>query len=286
MYTVYCCNDNENNFKYIGITKRDLILRLKAHYHEAKYGLANSPFKIALRKGKKFNVSVLNIVDNVDKARELEKYYIQLYRTYIGFKDCKGYNGTLGGEHCDSNFGNQINMYSLEGKLIRSFECTVDAALFMGTTESSISKACKNIQYSCKGYVFRYNGEPFDKYKPYKRKSKRVIQYDLNMSMVNTYNSIGEAAKLNKFTFSSIQRACASDSGYYNGYFWRIHPEDVNIVNNVKLSVLQFDLDWNLIAKYISVQEASEKTGLNRVTISRCCSGKTENAAGYIWRYE
>ncbi len=32
-----------------------------------------------------------------EKADEREQYYINLYRTYIGFEDCKGYNLTLGG---------------------------------------------------------------------------------------------------------------------------------------------------------------------------------------------
>lgn len=32
------------------------------------------------------------------KANELEKYYINKFRTYIGFSDCQGYNMTLGGD--------------------------------------------------------------------------------------------------------------------------------------------------------------------------------------------
>lgn len=45
-----------------------------------------------------FYFEILDNTDDSDKLCELEKYYIDLYRTYIGFEDCNGYNATVGGE--------------------------------------------------------------------------------------------------------------------------------------------------------------------------------------------
>ena len=51
-----------------------------------KYGVCN------------FSFDVIDFEDNSDKLCELEKHYINQFRTYIGFNDCNGYNATLGGD--------------------------------------------------------------------------------------------------------------------------------------------------------------------------------------------
>jgi hypothetical protein len=51
-----------------------------------------------------------------------------------------------------------------------------------------------------------------------------------------------------------------------------------------KKSVLQFDLNGNLLNKYISAEEAKRKTNINN--IHGCCLGKHKTVGGYIWFYE
>lgn len=51
-------------------------------------------------------------------------------------------------------------------------------------------------------------------------------------------------------------------------------------------SVLCYNEDGALIAKYVSVGEASENTGLAKQGIMRVCNGKGRRCGGYIWRYE
>lgn len=51
-----------------------------------------------------------------------------------------------------------------------------------------------------------------------------------------------------------------------------------------KKSVLQFDLNGNLLNKYISAEEAKRKTNINN--IHGCCLGKHKTVGGYIWLYE
>ena len=47
--------------------------------------------------------------------------------------------------------------------------------------------------------------------------------------------------------------------------------------------VIQYDLDWNYIAEYPSIAEASRQTGINVTSIWRCCSGKWKSTSGYKW---
>ena len=66
-----------------------------------------------------------------------------------------------------------------------------------------------------------------------------------------------------------------------NGAKQYIKPE-----SSSKRKVIQCDLDGNFISRYDSVQEASEKTGANRTTISGVLSKKYKSANGFIFVYE
>ena len=51
--------------------------------------------------------------------------------------------------------------------------------------------------------------------------------------------------------------------------------------------VVTFQLNKNgdIVARYSSVKEASEITGVNYKSIVNCCSGVTKQAGGYYWRH-
>ncbi len=46
----------------------------------------------------------------------------------------------------------------------------------------------------------------------------------------------------------------------------------------------QYNLDGYFIKEFMSVVCASEETGANKTSISRCCHGDIKSAGGYIWR--
>jgi hypothetical protein len=49
-----------------------------------------------------------------------------------------------------------INQYDLAGKYIKTFPSMSDASKEMKSTLSNLSRCCKGLQKSCKGYQFRY----------------------------------------------------------------------------------------------------------------------------------
>lgn len=49
--------------------------------------------------------------------------------------------------------------------------------------------------------------------------------------------------------------------------------------------IIQYDLEGNIINKFISLREASNKTGLSYKSMSLCACGKTKTCGGYVWRY-
>ena len=47
----------------------------------------------------------------------------------------------------------------------------------------------------------------------------------------------------------------------------------------------QLDDDGNIIARYKSGKSAEQATGISRQAICHCCTGKTQHAGGFRWRY-
>ena len=51
-------------------------------------------------------------------------------------------------------------------------------------------------------------------------------------------------------------------------------------------AVVQFDLDGNKIAKYVSMREAARATNSNDAKICLCCQLQRKQHNGFQWRYE
>ena len=49
--------------------------------------------------------------------------------------------------------------------------------------------------------------------------------------------------------------------------------------------LVQYDIDGNYINHFISQEEASQKTGASRGTISFVINGRQKTSGGYVWRY-
>lgn len=50
--------------------------------------------------------------------------------------------------------------------------------------------------------------------------------------------------------------------------------------------ILQFDLEWNLVAEYPSFKEAQRQIGHSYANIWNCCNGISDTAYGFRWAYK
>ena len=50
--------------------------------------------------------------------------------------------------------------------------------------------------------------------------------------------------------------------------------------------VEQYDIEGNFIKEWGSQIKASKKLNINKGNISSCCSGKRNEAGGYVWKYK
>lgn len=123
--------------------------------------------------------------------------------------------------------------------------------------------------------------------------ARAIVCLKLDGEFVKRYDSAADAEK-DGFNNANVLLCCKNklytcknhlfmfeDDYKENGAKQYIKPE-----SSSKRKVIQCDLDGNFISRYDSVQEASEKTGANRTTISGVLSQKYKSANGFIFVYE
>ena len=58
----------------------------------------------------------------------------------------------------------------------------------------------------------------------------------------------------------------------------------IPIIQDKRVSVVQYDTDGNFIQRYNSINEASIITNLDGSSISKCINGKLNKTGGFIWK--
>lgn len=117
---------------------------------------------------------------------------------------------------------------------------------------------------------------------------KTVYQYDLaSGKLINAFECLESAAKEVNTTKQHISRACLSVNKVLGGHFWSYeYNESFKPEKDArKREVLQFTIEGNSIANYVSVAQASKSTGLSKTCISRCCRGERKQSGGFLWKY-
>lgn len=73
--------------------------------------------------------------------------------------------------------------------------------------------------------------------------------------------------------------------GENNPQFGKKRTDEEKIMRGAK-GVIQISIDGEVVAEFISLHEASEKTGVYRDGISKCCRGLLKQSGGFHWRYK
>ena len=140
-----------------------------------------------------------------------------------------------------------------------------------------------------KEYILEYNS----KKEGYNKDSgggfkKSVYQYDFkDGSLIKQYNGLEEASDVINSSKQHISRACLSVNNTFGGFYWSYEykvpfkPK----MDSRKREVYQLSLNGQLLAKYVSVSEASRQSGVSKTCISRVCRGERKFSGGYMWKY-
>lgn len=204
---IYKITNDINGKIYIGLTDlNNPIDRWTKHLSEftsaknyTKRPLYDAMYKYGIEH---FHFEVIEETDNIE---EREQYWIDYYRSYIGFEDCNGYNATLGGE------GSKKLYLTLEEQqfIIDSFNSGISCKKIAQQIHHNVNYITDFLRKQ--GYTIKVC------------KSTKVGQYDLADNFITEYDSTTAAAKaLGKSgNGGHISEVCNGKRRTAYGYKWK-----------------------------------------------------------------
>jgi hypothetical protein len=208
MSVVYIIRNTVNKKVYIGKTSASLDERFRSHIYDSskpRYKKRRVLYRAMQKYGvDKFYVEVLEDNLTEEKACEKEIYYINKYRSYVGFKDCNGYNMTLGGD------GPHFADYDLIVDVLRKNDMNKSkTARELHCTRKTVCKACRELSIST----------------PSKGLHKIVEMYDIATNvLLKTFSTLKSAKKYIHEISDSMGTALNSKNSYIvNGYLFKVY---------------------------------------------------------------
>ena len=124
-------------------------------------------------------------------------------------------------------------------------------------------------------------------------KRKPVYQYDLDGNFIKKHKCCAEVEKeMGTYQGAMVHVMYESKTGMWKGYRWsyehRTKEQWAEIIKNNKSSrkpIAQLDDDGFEIARFPTATAAAKFMGITVTSISKCCLGKSQKAAGYKWKY-
>lgn len=213
---IYKITNDVNNKIYVGKTElADPYKRWKEHLQDyKKQRCEKRPLYAAMNKHgiEHFHFEVIEETDN---TCEREQYWINKLRTYVGFKDCNGYNATLGGDgksYLNLNEDEVIRYYIEEACYL-----TDRTARHFDVNNKTINNILKKHNITTLG-------------KSSSRRMQNYVDYGgvfqisvMSKNIINVFESASDASNhIGEKVVDNIARACRAknNSHYAYGYLW------------------------------------------------------------------
>lgn len=205
---VYKIINKVNNKIYIGITKYQNP-KMRFYKHLAEYKTSSNYSKRPLYEAmKKYGVSnfEFHIIEKI-KNSELSKreiYWINYYKSYIGFDNSNGYNATLGGDK-----GHNLISKQESDRIIKLY--------LDGCSQNYISKKTHHSLTTIQKCLKK------EKIIPRKLQKKKIVQLDKQKNIIRTFDSILEANRyFNKDKHNTkINEVCKGKRKTAYGFYWK-----------------------------------------------------------------
>lgn len=241
---IYKIYNTENDKIYIGQTRRDINIRWEQHLLSIKRDEdKNTILYRAMNKygSDKFNIELIKEYSFESKdeliktLNEEEIRYISKYNSIIP----NGYNMQHGGKSPTESLKRPVDKYSLKGELLKSYASISEACEDSDEklNHVHISECCNGKLYSSGGYIWRYHGEPFNKYTAKDKRCRPVIQYSKDGKFIKRYDSMAEAiyeifhTTDHKKYSSHIGSCCKGTRKTAYGFIWRYADDLIDNLN-------------------------------------------------------
>lgn len=116
-----------------------------------------------------------------------------------------------------------VCQYEEDGTLVARYENARIAEKKTGVPFKQISQVCNGNKRMAHGYIWRFDGDEFDKYETQNTYLVKVDQYDFNGNFITTFDSIKDAEEMTGC--SSIRFAIKGKIKSSGGFYWVQHGE-------------------------------------------------------------
>jgi len=125
-----------------------------------------------------------------------------------------------------------VYQYDLNGDFIREWKSATFAAKILKCSSSGIGKCCSGNFKSFFGFMWSY--KKLDGLEPYDYPHQvKICQYDKNFKLINTYNSIKEAAKALDTSASHISGFLTGKNKTVKGFYFYPYSENISTLKDI-----------------------------------------------------
>ena len=290
-YIVYQTTNIQNGKLYIGVHKTknpDIFDGYIGNGVYIGYSLENpkTAYQYALKKYgyDSFIRTTLKVFDSEEDAYDYEAQLVTL--EFI--KQDNNYNIKTGGIHGAWNY-KVIYQFDYSGKLIKTWNSMLDVINYYDCDPARIRMAIKN-KYSTFESYWNYtdtiNVEDFRK-----SKMSETYQFSQTGELIKVFETSKIAASEIGCDLDSLNEAI-SKKKLYKECYWTKDPDNIfniikinNLYNLRNKTVLQYDVDMNLIQEFINLKKASQVLDIKYNTLKSAINKESLVLNKYYFKY-
>ena len=199
-----------------------------------------------------------------------------------------------------------VDVYTIDGEFIRSFDSIANAQRYFSIKSNAhIISCCNGERVSCANLVWRYKGEPFDKYRTERRikTGKLYNHYDLNNNFIESISGVKNLSNCP----NKVHDCCNGLITHVDDSKWfyaddinnpdksRIigKPKDYGTKNNIPIifnkfiePICVYDRYGRFIKEYDNARELSKEQNIFTQAIYDVCDGKFAYNDNFVYRYK
>lgn len=209
--------------------------------------------------------------------------------------------------YLDYNKKEPVLQFDLEGKFLKKFDSTAQAASELNVPIRYLTNCLKGNDLAYRGFQWRYQmdlpgnmqeGTPnieSVKNKVIKRFAS-IYQFSFTGKFIREYPSVKEAANKIGIKSSNIRACLLGERKTSGGFQWRASDdhafkEGIHQLEPVRYNyitayqpVMQFDKEGNFVKEYDTAREAAKETRISLPMIRLCLKGVICSSGGFQWK--